>query len=85
MPFNDMLKAARLKKKLTQPEIAKVLGVSAQFVSNMESGKAYPPANLFNKYMKKLGLPTIATFNLMLGERVHIYGEQLIKLYGVEQ
>ena len=36
------IKAARIEKKLTQEQVAELLGVSRQTISNWENEKSYP-------------------------------------------
>ena len=40
--IGSKIKAARIEKKLTQEQIAELLGVSRQTISNWENGKSYP-------------------------------------------
>ena len=40
--IGSKIKAARMEKKFTQEQVAEVLGVSRQTISNWENGKSYP-------------------------------------------
>ena len=40
--IGSKIKAARLEKKLTQEQVAEILGVSRQTISNCENEKSYP-------------------------------------------
>ena len=40
--IGSKIKAARLEKKLTQEQVAEILGVSRQTISNWENEKSYP-------------------------------------------
>ena len=40
--IGSKIKAARLKKKMTQEQVAELLGVSRQTISNWENEKSYP-------------------------------------------
>ena len=40
--IGSKIKAARIEKKLTQEQVAELLGVSRQTISNWENGKSYP-------------------------------------------
>ena len=40
--IGSKIKAARLEKKLTQEQVAELLGVSRQTISNWENEKSYP-------------------------------------------
>ena len=51
--FSDIFKALRLDKRLTQEQLAEILGVSPQAVSRWETSTSYPDVTL---------LPTIASF-----------------------
>ena len=46
--FGVNLKSLRLKKKLTQSDLAEMIGVSQKYISLWENGKAYP--SLINYY-----------------------------------
>lgn len=53
LKLGENLKRNRLKKELTQEQLADILGVSAQAVSRWENGTTYPDITL---------LPTIACY-----------------------
>ena len=40
------MKLARVEKKLSQEELAKLVGVSRQTINSIETGKFYPTAKL---------------------------------------
>ena len=40
--IGSKIKAARIEKKLTQEQVAELLGVSRQTISNWENEKSYP-------------------------------------------
>ena len=40
--IGSKIKAARLEKKLTQEQVAEILGVSRQTIPNWENEKSYP-------------------------------------------
>ena len=42
------IKAARIEKKLTQEQVAELLGVSRQTISNWENEKSYPDIIIWN-------------------------------------
>ena len=42
----NKLKLARVEKKLSQEELAKLVGVSRQTINSIETGKFYPTAKL---------------------------------------
>jgi len=54
--FNKKLKEYREKNKLTQEEIAKILGIKFSLYKSLEEGKIKPDINLAKKIEKKLGI-----------------------------
>ena len=50
MTLNKILKNFRLSKTLTQQELAKILGVTANYVYMIESGRTPISAKLLRKY-----------------------------------
>ena len=42
LDIGSKIKAARIEKKLTQEQVAELLGVSRQTISNWENEKSYP-------------------------------------------
>jgi DNA-binding XRE family transcriptional regulator len=48
--FGQYIKQARIRAQLTQAGLSSLVGMSPQFISNCERGKARPPL----KHMKKL-------------------------------
>ena len=44
--LKNKLKLARVEKKLSQEELAKLVGVSGQTINSIETGKFYPTAKL---------------------------------------
>ena len=50
------LKRIRMKKEITQVEIAKTLGVNRSFVSNIENGKTNPTLSTITNLAKALGI-----------------------------
>lgn len=58
--FSHLLKAIRQESNLTQPELAKVLGVSPILISMVETGGKEPSKKLVNKLSKALDVHPIA-------------------------
>lgn len=56
------LKRIRVKKNITQIEIAKTLGVDRSFVSNIENGKNNPTLATIAKLAQALGVPVDELF-----------------------
>lgn len=62
-----IIKAHREARKMTQAELAAVLGVSDKAVSKWETGRSYPDITLIEPLAKALGLSAI---ELLSGENV---------------
>ena len=62
-----IIKTHREAKKLTQAELASILGVSDKAVSKWETGRSYPDITLIEPLAKALGLSAI---ELLSGENV---------------
>jgi transcriptional regulator with XRE-family HTH domain len=60
------LKAARLKKKLSQAELAKTFRLHGQFVSNWERGLCAPPKHCFQKVIEFLELDRSTLVEVMI-------------------
>ena len=56
--YGSVIKQARLKKGLNQPELAKQLGLYKNFVSNWELGIARPDLNIIPRLCEVLGIST---------------------------
>ena len=56
--LGENLKKIRIKKDITQVEIAKKLGVNRSFVSNIENGKTNPTLSTITKLADVLDIPT---------------------------
>lgn len=54
--FGDRLKEARKAKKLTQKELAKILGTTESNVNNYEKNRAYPKAEAIIKICNELNV-----------------------------
>lgn len=55
MDTGKKIKDLRMKKGLTQQELGDIIGVTAQRVSAIESGRNKISLSLFNKIINKLG------------------------------
>jgi transcriptional regulator with XRE-family HTH domain len=65
----QFLKVARMGKKLSQLEVAHLLGYnSSQFVSNWERGLASPPIAMLRRLAKIYGVSGEELFSLILSE-----------------
>lgn len=54
--MNEKMKAARLKKNLSQTDLAKRIGVSRQTINMIENGVYNPTIELCIKICKELGV-----------------------------
>jgi len=54
--FGKRLREARLKKKMSQGDIAKKLGVHRSYISGLEHGKRNPSLLTINKMAKAIGI-----------------------------
>lgn len=54
--MNEKMKQARINKKLSQTELAKIIGVSRQTVNMIENGGYNPTIELCIRICKELGV-----------------------------
>ncbi|MBR1681135.1 helix-turn-helix transcriptional regulator [bacterium] len=57
------LQEIRKAKKLTQEQVAEMIGVETPSISNIENGKYYPGAENLDKLMQALGIRPNELFN----------------------
>lgn len=55
--FGKKLREARLKKKLSQGDVAKIFGVHRTYISGLERGRRNPSLLTVQKIAKALGVP----------------------------
>lgn len=55
--FGKKLREARLKKKLSQGDVAKILGVHRTYISGLERGRRNPSLLTVQKIAKALHIP----------------------------
>ena len=58
MDIGQAIKNLRLKRGMTQVQLAEKCGMSDQGLSNIETGKAFPPKSTIEKICQALGVPT---------------------------
>lgn len=64
MKFGEKLRSARTLKKLTQEELAKIVGVSVTTIGNYESCKIYPKQReIYTKLAEALGVSVGELYN----------------------
>lgn len=56
LQFGKKLRAVRLKKKLSQGDIARILGVHRSYISGLERGQRNPSLLTVHKVAKALGV-----------------------------
>lgn len=56
--LGNNLKKIRIRKNITQIQIAKLLGVDRSFISNIENGKNNPTLSTITNLAKALGVST---------------------------
>ena len=56
--LGENLKKLRIKKDISQTELARILGVDRSFVSNIENGKNNPTLSTITSLAKALGVST---------------------------
>lgn len=56
--LGENLKKLRIKKDISQIELARILGVDRSFVSNIENGKNNPTLSTITSLVKALGVST---------------------------
>jgi transcriptional regulator with XRE-family HTH domain len=56
--LGENLKKLRIKKDISQIELARILGVDRSFVSNVENGKNNPTLSTLRKIASALGVST---------------------------
>ena len=54
--IGKLIKKTRIQQMLSQQELGEMIGVGAQYISNIERGQAMPPKRRFHKLVKGLKL-----------------------------
>lgn len=71
------LKARREARDLTQTEVADILKVKSQFVSNWEHGRSMPPLRLLKVVMKLYNIPDDELVGFVMAEQEKFLRKQL--------
>lgn len=82
--FGDRLKELRKEKKITQPELANMLGVTFSTVSAWEVGKAQPSYDILVKLAQYFGVTTDYLLGLNQEDKSNIEKlKQVLKESGI--
>ena len=60
--FGVRIKELRIKKGLTQAELAELVGIDAKHMSHIETGRSFPKADLIEKFSSQLDTDTTTMF-----------------------
>ena len=58
LQFGKKLREVRLKKRLSQGDVARILGVHRSYISGLERGRRNPSLLTVHKVAKALSVPT---------------------------
>ena len=58
MEIGEVIKELRMKQGMTQAQLGERCGMSDQAISNIETGKAYPPKGTLGRICRALGETT---------------------------
>ena len=61
--FGQRIKELRLKKGITQYQLAEAAGVDPKHISHIETGRSFPKADLIEKFSKELDVDIATMFN----------------------
>jgi repressor LexA len=61
--YGDVIRKYRMRRNLTQPQLAKLIGTRKNYVSNWEKGKARPDMNIVPALCDALGISISAFFS----------------------
>ena len=86
--LNEALRLVRIFHRLNQSQLAKQMGISRSYLSELESGKKIPTLNILSQYSEIFGLPTSSILlfsenleNNSVAEKTrHFVGKKLIKI-----
>lgn len=79
LKMGAFLREKREERGLSQTEVAEVLSVKPQFVSNWERGMSAPPLRLLRVVRKMYGIPD----QELLGFMMNVKREEIAKSLGV--
>lgn len=79
MDLGQAIKTLRQKQGMTQQQLADRCGVSDNAISNLETGKAYPPKGMVEKLCAAFGIPS--SYLLMASIQEEDFPEEKRVLY----
>ncbi len=56
--LGELMKKTRIERRLTQEEVAEMVGCHPQYYKNLENGKGMPSLSMFRKIMNVLNIPS---------------------------
>jgi transcriptional regulator with XRE-family HTH domain len=68
MKLHKYLQTQRLKKGITQLQIASAVNLHVQYISNVERGKCAIPIKIINTYIRELELNSNNVLKVMVNE-----------------
>lgn len=75
--IGHFLRDKRESRGISQTEVAEVLGVKPQFVSNWERGMSSPPLRLLKVVTRMYGIPDQELLDFMLAEQENFLRQEL--------
>ena len=86
--LNEALRLVRVFHRLNQSQLAKQMGISRSYLSEIEAGKKKPTLNILMQYSEIFGLPTSSLLlfsenleNNSVAEKTrHVVGKKLISI-----
>lgn len=76
--IGQYIKRKRVESGITQADLAKRLGYTAQFVTNWERGVSSPPANTLRKIVAILKIPEQEILDLLCQESIEFWRKALL-------
>lgn len=75
--IGDFLKSKRVKKNLSQIEVAKILDCKSQFISNWERGLCRPPWGYMKTIVRLYNVPEREIMTLLMSEHEKVVRKSL--------
>ena len=71
--LGELIKKARIEQRLTQEEVAELVGCHSQYYKNLENAKGMPSLSMFRKIMNVLNIPSSEYINPNQNQGSSIY------------